>query len=114
MEKYICPICQAELKQDYRSERKPLHEHDFTCSMRDDNHSYSIRTVDDTMVKIKVRLQDTDDERLIFLIDYADHKLEIWTKAGQTNRVVIPVSFEPDFSDIEKLKEKIRTYLIFA
>lgn len=110
MQKYFCPICQDELKPD------PSRQHtDYACYGGDDgNHLYIHRVKDEQITKIKVRLMEPGGEKLYFKINYDHGFSEIWTKANDTNRNRIDSIFDPDFSDVEKLKTKIRTYLVFS
>lgn len=116
-----CPICDTTLRESHKPRPytsssypapNPTHWTDYSCQYGI-NHSYSIRYLEEELVKTKIRLQEGND-KIFFLLHHQDDRLEIWTQPGQTNRVIIAGLFEPDFTDIVKLREKLKTYVTFA
>ncbi len=85
---------------------------DYSCNRSDDHH-LSWRIKDNNMAKIRIRFQH-QNEMLCLKIHYDEKYSEVWSKANSTNRIrinqIVPLSFE----DIEKLKNKIRTLLVFG
>lgn len=107
MQKYSCPICHLEMKPS----DKP-YKNDFNCKASDD-HIYIHRIKDDQISKIKIVFSDNDN-RLFMKVNYDEGFTEVWTKSNNDYRTVIQSVFTPDFSDIERLKSKIKTYLTFS
>ena len=108
MEKHTCPLCQKDL--DIENKIKYI---DYSCTTSDD-HYFAKRIKGDEMIKMKVRFTDPDGEKLYFKINYDLGGSQVWTKSNDNIRTEIQSVFIPDFSDITKLKNKIRTYLVFS
>lgn len=85
---------------------------DYYCNGQDDHH-FSWRIKDNSLLKLRIRFEDKK-ERLCLKIHYDEKYSEVWTKSKSTNRIRINQIVVPDFMDIERLKNKIRTLLVFA
>lgn len=108
MQKLTCPICDKELSVEEYDGYK-----DYHCRSRFDHH-YGVRIKDDEILKVKVRLTDEDGSCIFFKINYDEKVTQVWTLMNQVNRVAVPHIFEPDFTDLSKLKLKMKTYLLFS
>ena len=109
MEKHNCPLCQAELEVNNK-----LKYIDYSCVYKDD-HYYAKRIKDGELTKVKVRFTDpTSGEKLYLKINYDLGGSQVWTKSNDNVRTEIQSVWVPDFSDIDRLKNKIRTYLVFS
>jgi len=107
MQKFNCYICGEEM----RVEEKATHI-DHYCVPRWDDHHLTLRMNGEAITKMRIRFQEPDG-RLHLRIHYDEGYSEVWGKAD-SERIKIPQVIEIDFSDIPKLKHKIRTYLVFS
>lgn len=110
MLEHICPLCHAPLTEDAPSTSGSI---DYHC-MRADDHYYAHRVKNNEITKVKVRFTEFDGDRLTFKINYDQGTCQFWTQRSEHNRTEIQTIFTPDFSDIDKLKTKIKTYMIFS
>lgn len=112
---YPCKICDRDmegLSRNANPSRK--NEMDWTCKSQDDHH-FSYRVLDEKIIKMRIRLTEPGrDGALRLKIHYDLGFSEVWTKAGSSHRIKINSIVVPDFSDLEKLKNKIKTYLVFG
>lgn len=106
---HVCPICKRELTEQHQIAFK-----DYHCFPPPVDHHYSKRIKDDKLVTIKVRLSPLL-ERLFFKINFMEGYTEVWTKPDKKeSRVRVNQTFTPDFSDLNTLFKKIKTYLLFS
>ncbi len=113
--KHICPICNSHLTPELYVKYT-----DFSC--RDDAHFFSIREREDAFsktihkVKLKVRVGDMEKQAFVLKLNYDECTSEIWTinNGNNSDRLKINTVLNVDFSDIEKIKNKILTYLNFS
>ncbi len=114
--KHVCPICQSEMVYDYG---KIIYQ-DFSCRKDLDSHIYLYRYYKEKLdytnhiSELKFRLSDPDGSKLYTKIYYDQNRSEVWTKTNDNKRVNIPKVISLDFSDLDKLKCKIKTYLLFS
>lgn len=114
---HACPVCSATLVKEDK-----LKYIDYYCKHNRDDHSYGIRYVKDELTKVKVRFREPNKDKLYIKFHYDLGHMEVWgIKNHPENvdpdvpvRITIAGTFIPDFSDVEKLKQKIKTYLIFS
>ncbi len=104
---FHCPICQRVLTEEHK-----ISYIDYYCSPSREDHHYAVRFKGDEVIKMKVRLTDSQST-LYVKMNFDEGYLEVWTKENQ-NRIKINQTFTPDFTEIDKLKTKIRTYLTFS
>lgn len=111
-----CPICQRQLTKSPCLSTPQSTVIDYFCHPSMMDHHYGERLRNGQLCKMKIRLTDQyTDERMFLRIDFDEGHSHVWTKQDdQKNRIVINHTFMPDFSQIEKLKAKIQTYLIFS
>jgi hypothetical protein len=107
-----CPICQNKLEPQ---ENKILYQ-DYVCRYNLDSHSfiYRYRPAVNEVAQLKVRITDDDGSKLYFKVYYDQDRSEVWTRTNDNQRINIEHAFVPDYSDLDKLKQKIRTYIIFS
>lgn len=116
MEKYQCLVCGREMQQHHK-----IKFIDYSC-VRDDHH-FSWRIVEEwdpvnytkmntKMAKLRVRVGEGKN-RMCIKIHYDDGYTEVWS-TPKSSRIRIDQIIPLDFKDIEKLKNKIRTILVFA
>lgn len=108
MEKCLCYICQQEMRVDDR-----INYHDHSCSPRWDDHHLSIRIKDGRMTKLRLRFNDENDKRLHLKVHYDEGYTEVWADA-ETAHIIINRLIDLDFSDLVKLRHKLRTYITFS
>lgn len=112
-----CPICFKELSKDKWSK----HHQDFSCRQKD--HGFFVRLFNNNLLKLKIRFPKNKNEvsgnQLIIKINYDLNTTEIW-EAGVPayseeayNKITLPASFHSDFSDLQKLRNKVKSYILF-
>jgi hypothetical protein len=107
MTTYQCLICNADMEIHHM-----IKYVDYFCPKVANGHALTIRIKDHKMIKLRVFFND-GIERLGLKVHYDEGYSEVWTyfnsKKIRINQIVIP-----DFIDIEKLKNRIRTCLVFV
>lgn len=108
--KHLCPICQRKLTKDDK-----IKYVDYHCSPVKEDHHYIVRERKGVQLKVKIRLSDAVGH-VYLKINFDEGYLQAWTKPGTEgeDRTRVDQIFYPDFTQIEKLREKIRTYLLFS
>ncbi len=86
---------------------------DHSCNHNPDDHHFSWRIKNGNLAKLRIRF-GMGTRRLCLKIHYDEGYSEVWSKASTTNRLRINQIIIPKFEDIELLKNKIRTLLVFA
>ena len=92
---------------------------DYSCKTTEDHH-YSFRLIEDIdacnfkMSKERIRLTDESGEALRLKMHHDKGYSEVWSVANSPNRIRIDSIIVPNYKDIPKLKNKIKTYLVFG
>lgn len=117
-----CKICQSTMPLtvktinniNYHGKDKSTFYHDYKCNKNLDHHLYIERNLDGTLIITKTRLS-IDNEDIIFRINYNDSTTEIWNARSDYPEILkLNVVFNPDYSDLNKLKLKIKTFMVFS
>lgn len=111
MENYQCLVCGNDMELHHQ-----IAYLDYSCNKHPD-HRLTMRVVHNVMMDTKslAKLRVAfDKERLHLKIHYDQKYSEIWAKNNTGQRIKINHIIVPDFTDIEKLKDKIRTLLVFS
>lgn len=105
----LCPFCHLELKQEHK-----ITHIDYHCYPPCKEHHYAMRVKDDNILMIKIRVSPRT--RKIYLkIDYVNQYFEVWTPPDDViNRLRFDVVPKLNFDDLEKLENKLSTYLVMA
>lgn len=104
-----CPVCNSILHC-----RQMIEHVDYCCKISDDHH-YSFRVKEDGgMTKERIRFTEENGEVLRLKVYYDKGYTEVWSKANSVNRIRIDHLIVPDFTNIPKLKNKIKTFLVFG
>lgn len=106
--KCLCYICQEEMRVDDRPDHL-----DYSCCPRWDDHHLSIRVKDGKMTKLRLRFNDDNGKRLHLKIHYDEGFTEVWADPD-SEHVKIDRLIDLDFSDLPKLRHKLRTYITFS
>jgi len=85
---------------------------DYSCSHHDDHH-FSWRIKDNTLAKLRIRFGQ-GREQLCLKVHYDEGYSEVWSKTKPNNRIRINQIIVPNFEEVDKLKNKIRTLLVFG
>lgn len=85
---------------------------DYHCSVANDHH-FAMRVANHNMLKLRVRFGEGED-KLVLKVHYDQGYSEVWNYSCRDNRYRIDQIIVPDFTDIEKIKNKIRTILVFG
>lgn len=111
-----CPICTCELSLS--EETSSLHKNSiYSCRAFTKNHMYSLLLSEDSKIlKFKLRLTNDDDSKITCKIHYDSGYSEVWTgiSFNLSDRININHIIELDFSNIEKIKKKLKTYMLFS
>lgn len=105
-EKHFCLVCSQEMRAHHE-----IVWSDYVCSQSE--HHFSYRVVDHRMVKLRVRF-GAGEHKLHLKVHYTQDFSEVWSRSKSTHRIRINHIIVPDFSDVEKLKNKIKTCLVFG
>lgn len=91
---------------------------DYACRNDPDTHMYihRVKRDDEKIHQLKVRITEPDGTKLCCKILYDKNLAEVWTGSStdDSNRIQIGNVFDIDFSDLDKLKQKIRMYMLFS
>lgn len=113
-----CPICDSKMEFEDR-----IKYMDFAC--RQDDHFYLSRCMDEMKsnelrtIKIKIRVGRQSDKCYMMKIHLDENFSEVWSIDGDsdediTKRTKIDIAKMPEVYDIEKLKNKIKLYLVMS
>lgn len=105
-DKHFCLVCNQEMKVE-----RELLWYDYVCSQ--EQHHLSYRVANHRMVKLRIRL-GTGEHKLHLKVYYTEGVSDVWSRSKSTHRIRINHIIVPDFSDLEKLKNKIKTCLVFG
>lgn len=113
-EQHNCPICHHEMEMTHLISYK-----DYYCRGGDE-HFYGKRVKNNVLTKLKIRFKEVSGEKIYIKFNYDLNSMQVWSKKpgdfddSRDARIPIEGTFEPDFSDINKLKSKIKVYLTFS
>ena len=102
-----CPICQSSLKIEKFGETT-----EERCIFNIEDHFFCTRSKDSFISKQKIRLKDNENN-LVVVIDYDQQTCEVW-RNDDDKKIFVPIAFQADFSNLDKIKQKIKTYLLFG
>lgn len=123
---YFCPVCSCEMEGYHCVEYS-----DYSCAKKEDHH-YSFRVVEEevfvasgndhptesftqrVITKTRIRFTELDGKIVRLKVHYDLGYSEIWTKISSSHRLRIRHLVPMDFTDVEKLKNKLKTYLVFG
>ena len=105
MEKFDCPICKRDMEMHHK-----IMYIDYTCN-RSDSHHFSWRIKDNNLAKLRICF---NEEALCLKVHYDEKYSEAWTADKPDSKLRINQIVIPNFEDIEKLKNRIRTLLVFG
>lgn len=104
-----CPICHRQLRI-----RKHNNVIDYDCYPSPDDHHYAERIENDSPTIVKIRISPKQ-HTLFVKVNIDSNTSEIWTTPDDTiNRITVNYNIPLDFSDLHKLENKIRTYLMLS
>lgn len=109
-----CPICQAQLKK----EKLYASVTEVRCIADIENHFYGLRLNEleysNLILKQKIRLRD-NNHNLIIVFNHDQQTCDVW-RDSDAKKISLPMSptFQLDFSNPEKIKQKIKTYLLLG
>jgi len=105
-----CPICQREMKRDHL-----IKFIDYYCHPSRSDHHYAKRTtVTCELIECKVRFKEPSNEKIFLKVQYQEGYSEVWTGSYLDARTRIEYPIQLNFDDIEKIRAKIRTCLVFS
>ena len=114
----LCPICQNKFRNINKSGllhaiSKNANYTERTCTGM--NHSLQLFTNVDNKKVLFLKLSLNPRYSRFLEIDYHNQKCRILCfKDGKPEYIEIEKMIEPDFPDLEKLKEKISMYITFS
>lgn len=93
-------------------------EEDWECAIYSD-HFFAKRILNNKVSILKIRLNDFEF-KLFLKVDFDKNISQVWTKSNELNYKIrikpieVGFAFQPDFADLSKLRQKIKTYLLFS
>lgn len=108
-ENNICPICKNTLSVSDTSTQSYA---DYHCNHKD--HFFAKRMMMGQLIKVKLRVPDKDNPPLYIKVNFDDNSTQVWKKHSTIPRINIDHACKLDFSDLDKIKNKIKTYLLFS
>lgn len=113
-----CPVCGNKLKTNHHK-KKILHAINKTANYAErvcsDGHNHIVDVWVDKATKKVDLLRLSIKYSRIFEVDYVNQKCRIVSvKDGEYQYIDIPKIIEPDFPDLEKLKERVKLYILFS
>lgn len=105
-----CPICGAEAKLHDNSSNDS-NVRDYYCNS--DNHHFSERVRDNEQIVVKYRI-NPGKRRMYLKVYHLSNYSEIWEGIDAPSRVKVEHIIKPDFSNLDALVNKLRTYLVFS
>jgi hypothetical protein len=119
MEKLQCLVCSKEMVEHHK-----IAYVDYTChEPSTGGHQLSLRIVYEDWMDGSIEMRTPKlaklrlafyKERLHLKVHYDDKYSEVWAKVNSPHRIRINQVVSPDFSNIDKLKNKIKTLLVFG
>lgn len=117
IEDKFCPICNKKMWTNDK-----IKYTEFSCIQ--DEHTYACRYVEDTfnhvinMTKIKLRVGNKNNISYYLKVNYDYGFSEVWSKDSASKKDVPRAKINQivniDFNDLEKIKTKIKTLLVFS
>lgn len=86
---------------------------DYSCKHSPDDHHFSWRIKNNNLAVLRIRF-GKGSERLCLKVHYDEGYSEVWSNPMSTNRLRINQIVVPNFEEVDKLKNKIRTLLVFG
>jgi hypothetical protein len=124
MEKYQCLICGQDMEMHHKisyvdhicnrlSYESPVaYEHQLCLRIvYEEWMDGSIKMRTPKLAKLRVAFHK---ERLHLKVHYDEKYSEVWGKVNSPHRIRINQIVAPDFSNLDKLKNKIKTLLVFG
>lgn len=110
LENTTCPICNQSMEKEDSSDQQ-LYS-DFHC--RRGSHFFAKRIQDGQLTKIKIKILDESNSYLYMKINFDEGTTQVWKKTSKDTRVNIDHACHLDLSNLDKIKSKIKTYLLFS
>jgi hypothetical protein len=105
-DKHFCLVCHQEMSVTHE-----LLWSEYFCSQPD--HHFYYRVSNHRMTTLRVRFGE-GDKKMFLKVYYHAGCSEVWSRSRSINRIKINRIIVPDFTDLDKLKNKIKTYLVFG
>lgn len=103
-----CPLCHNEMICESKL-LAPIA--DYICRNKED-HWFAERVENTKIIYMKMRINE--NERSYYLIiNYTKNIMQVWSHKDR-RRILIRHVFVPNFSNLDKLKNKIKTYLVLS
>jgi hypothetical protein len=107
-----CPICSKTLSKQSETLNPGLISCESFCEKEKD-HSFFSRWFNEEPNQTQIiKIAFKGDSKIFLKLNYQLQKSFIWTKPNDVHPIKVSL-FEPDFSDIPKLKKKLKTLLLF-
>jgi hypothetical protein len=113
-----CPICDSLMELTIKqfsitvnhTTEEIISGIEFDC--RKDDHLFSTRIIGSKTQKVKVRVGNQRDKSYYMMVHFDEGYTNVWIDDGK--KIKIQSTAIQDFSDIEKIKRKIQTYIVFS
>lgn len=107
-----CPICQEPLELEINERLIELTESEVIICNRIKDHIFIAQTSNQQPQIIKIKFNE-DGKKLFLKLDFQNEEAFLWTKPNDLRPRRIPL-FSPDYSNIPRLKQKLKTLLLFV
>jgi hypothetical protein len=105
----VCPICNAQLTEESVFASKNV---DLVCRQEDHLLAKRISAAGELII-MKLRIKD-GAHKFFAQFNYQDNTTSLWTKANERRPIKVPSIISTDLSNLDKIKQKIKTYLLFS
>ncbi len=107
-----CPICQKPLELEV-NERLVIQSGSevVLCNQLKD-HVFIVQTLNKQPQIIKIKFNE-DGKKLFLKLDFNNEQAFLWTKPNDPKPRMVPL-FHPDYSNIPRFKQKLKTLLLFV
>jgi hypothetical protein len=106
-----CPICDSKLDKSHLNKEVLPESIYLECKHQD--HSFFVSFMGKDIRLMKIKFISEDKKKTFLKLDFRDQIGHIWTQPNDPKPKRIPL-FEPDFSNIPRFKQKLKTFLIFV
>jgi len=106
---HVCPICNKQLQEE-----SVFASQEIDLIYRQEEHLLAKRiSATGDLLLLKLRIKD-GAHKFFVLFDYKDNTTSFWTKTNERRPIKVPSIISTDLSNLDKIKQKIKIYLLFS
>lgn len=103
MQNKYCPICSDKLKLKKINKSK-----EFSCNKL--NHFFAERFVNEVKTKLKIRVNNIENNKFFYKIHYDKNNTELWHDINDMQHIIINSIMELEKYNVEFIENKIKIY----